>query len=132
MKVWMEYRPERVRSPLSFWVHRHLDADSWFYATEHDPPMPRGVPGRGWPIYLVEHRGQELFFASLEEIDHAVKVLGQKHLPTTLQLAEQVGLPHFQHEHWLTKLSSSWKPWKIRKVLVQRLGEFRAMAVTTT
>ena len=130
MKVWMEYRPERVKSPLSFWVHKPLDADIWNDASEHDPPMPRGALGQGWPIYLVEHRGQELYFASLDEIDHAMKVLGQKNLPTTRKLAEQAGSPKFQHEHWLTKLSKFWKPWNTREFLVRRLGEFAAKITT--
>jgi hypothetical protein len=125
MKVWTEYRLERVRSPLSFWVHRHLDGDVWIRAKTFDPPMPRAVPGRGWPIYILEHRGRQLFFASPEEIDHVVEVLGQKHLPTTRTLAEQAGWPHFQHEHWLAKLSKFWKPWKIREKLVHALTEFK-------
>jgi hypothetical protein len=125
MKVWMEHRPERVISPLSFWVHRHLGTDAWFHAEEYDPPMPKPVPSLGWPIYILEHRGQQLVFASVEEIDHAIEVLKNKALPTTRRLAQQAGYGEFQHGHWLSKLSKAWKPWKVRKELVETLIAFR-------
>jgi hypothetical protein len=123
MKVWMEYRPERVHSPLSYWMHCPVDSDNWFSANEYDPSMPKQVPGRGWPIYLVEHRGRQLYFASHDEIDHAIDVLRRELLPTTQDLAERAGWPHFQHGHWLTKLSKFRKLWKIRKVLIDKLEE---------
>ncbi len=125
MQIRREYRSEPVCSPLSFWVHRAREGETWASASAHDPPRPRAVPGRGWPIYIVAYRGRRLVFASLAEIDSAIAVLGQRHLPTTLQLAREAGFPRFQHGHWLSTLPAFWKPWKTRRLLVRRLQAFR-------
>ena len=97
----------------------------WANATTQDPPLPQAVPGRGWLIYIVAFRGRRLVFASLAEIDHAIAVLGQRHLQTTQRLAREAGFPRFQHGHWLSMLDAFWKPWKTRRLLVRRLRVFR-------
>ena len=47
-KATVVYLPEYQPTPVSFWAHRHLDADAWVNATRFEPPLPGPVAGRGW------------------------------------------------------------------------------------
>ncbi|MBI1340939.1 hypothetical protein GC169_12130 [bacterium] len=118
MKGRKEHRPDPVRSPLTVWVHRGVDAPA-YRATIFDPPLPGPAPSRGWPIWIVEHRGRELVFASPEEIRHAIDVLGRRVMPRARDLAG----PHLpRNRHWLSRLHSSWKSWKVRQRLTKTLA----------
>jgi hypothetical protein len=117
MRMRVDYRPERIISPLTPWVHKGVDASYW-KATVFDPPMPHPVHGKGWPVWVLEHRGRELIFASPEEIEHAIDILGRKILPLTRDL----GKPwRAVNSHWLSRLHTSFKPWKVREQLVKEL-----------
>lgn len=119
MRLEIEYRSDLVRSPLTPWVHRGVDGPYW-QATKFDPPMPQRVIGKGYPVWRIEHRGRTLVFASPEEIEHAIDILGRKILPVTRDL----GRPHRAvNSHWLSRLHSSFKPWKVRQELVKRLKQ---------
>lgn len=113
----IDYRPERFLSPITPWVHTGVDAPYW-KATAFDPPMPPAVPGKGYPVWVLEHRGRELVFASPEEIAHVVDILGRRILPVTREL----GKPHRAvNSHWLSRLHTSFKPWKVRQEVVREL-----------
>lgn len=115
MRVRLEYRDKPARSPLTPWVHTGLDGP-WWRATAFDPALPRML--KGYPVWVVEHRGRTIYFVSRQEIDHAIDILGRKILPMTRDL----GKPHRAvNSHWLSRLHSSWKPWKVRFELVKRL-----------
>jgi hypothetical protein len=117
MRLVLDYRPERLLSPLSPWVHTGVDAPYW-KAKVFDPPMPAPVFGKGFPVWTVEHRGRSIYFVSPEEIAHAIDILGRKILPVTRDL----GKPYRAvNSHWLSRLHSTWKPWKARVELVKRL-----------
>jgi hypothetical protein len=119
MRIQLDFRPDPVRTPLTPWVHHGLDGPYWT-ATMFDPPMPRPVVGKGYPVWLVEHRGRTLVFASPDEIEHAIDILGRKILPVTRDL----GQPYRAvNSHWLSRLHSSFKPWKVRQELVKRLKQ---------
>ncbi len=121
MRIRIAYRDSRWISPVTPWVHKGVDAQFW-KATVFDPPMPLRTPGKGWPTWIVEHRGRELVFASPQEIDHAIDILSRKILPTTREL----GQPYRAvNSHWLSRLHSSFKPWKVRQELVKRLKQAR-------
>jgi hypothetical protein len=117
MRLELSFSPERVCSPLTPWVHSGVVGPYW-QATKFDPPMPTRAIGKGYPVWRVEHRGRTLVFASPEEIAHAIDILGRKILPVTREL----GLPYRAvNSHWLSRLHSSFKPWKVRQELVKRL-----------
>lgn len=119
MQIRLEHRPAPVLSPLTPWVHKGVDGPYW-KATVFDPPMPRPVHGKGYPVWVIEHRGRELVFASPREIEHAIDILGRKVLPVTRDL----GQPYRAvNSHWLSRLHSSFKPWKVRQELVKRLKQ---------
>jgi hypothetical protein len=117
MRLRLDYAPDQIRSPLSLWVHRGVDAHL-YRATVFDPPLPRAVPGKGFPIWVLEHKGREICFVSPEEIAHAVDILGRRILPSPRDL----GRPHQAvNSHWLSRLHSQWKPWKTRQQMVKLL-----------
>lgn len=119
MQIRIDYRPSRVVTPITPWVHKGVDA-AYYKASVFDPPMPGPVPGKGYPVWIIEHRGRELYFASPEEIAHVIDILSRKILPTSREL----GQPHLAvNSHWLSRLHASFKPWKVRQALVKRLQQ---------
>jgi hypothetical protein len=117
MQIRIEYRDKPVLTPITPWVHRGVDAMYW-KATVFDPPMPRPVHGKGYPVWFVDHRGRSLVFASPEEIAHVIDVLSRKILPSSREL----GQPYLAvNSHWLSRLHASFKPWKVRQDLVKKL-----------
>jgi hypothetical protein len=122
MQVRLEHRPARPLSPLTPWVHTGVDGP-YYKATVFDPTLPNPVHGKGYPVWFLDHRGRTIYFVSRHEIAHAIDILGRKILPVTRDL----GKPHRAvNSHWLSRLHSSWKPWKVRQEAVKRLK--RAMA----
>ena len=69
---------------------------------------------------MIEHRGRSLFSSSPEEIAHVIDILGRKILPTSREL----GQPYLAvNSHWLSRLHTSFKPWKVRPEMVKRLSQ---------
>lgn len=118
MNLRKEYRRERVFTPISRFVHKRLNSGVVRERLETDPPMPPKEPGRGWPVWILAHRGRELVFASPEEMAHVADMLGQKVLPRPWQIYEGIGRAN---SHWLSKLHASWTPWRVRERLVKEL-----------
>ena len=76
MKKWrIIYQSEYTPTPLSFWVHKHLDHEVWRQATQFEPELPKAIPCKGFPILIVEAHGFELEFASLPEVEHFLSVI---------------------------------------------------------
>lgn len=122
MQIRIEYRDKPVLTPITPWVHKGVDASYW-KATIFDPPMPKPVHGKGYPVWFIDHRGRSLVFASPEEIAHVIDILSRKILPSSREL----GQPHLAvNSHWLSRLHTSFKPWKVRQELVKRLRNYPA------
>jgi hypothetical protein len=120
MQIRIEYRDQPVRTPITPWVHRGVDG-AYYNATVFDPPMPGPVHGKGYPVWSVDHRGRSLVFASPQEIEHVIDVLGRKILPSSRDL----GQPYLAvNSHWLSRLHASFKPWKVRQELVKKLRDY--------
>ncbi len=119
MKKWrIEYRPEYTPSPLSFWVHKHLDAEVWSEATEYEPGLPKGIPCKGFAVLVVNALGVELEFSSVEEAEHFLEVIAQKNMPTSMQLSRQRNVNRGPNGHWSSRLPASLKPWSKRKKII--------------
>lgn len=119
------YLDEYQATPLSFWVHRHLDADAWWNAREFDPPLPKPIAGRGWAQLVVEFDGVEVRFSSSAELDHFSKVLSCNPLPTTRRLSELRDTMLGPNGHWLSRLPSRAKPLDFRRRFVAYLQRVR-------
>lgn len=107
-----------MRTPVSPYVHRPVDG-AFHSATKFEPPFPSQVLGKGWPLWILEHRGHELFFASHEEMKHVMSVLGQKVLPDPRALGAEFGAVN---SHWLSRMDKAWLSWKVRQEIVARLA----------
>jgi hypothetical protein len=119
MRLRLDHVPASPRTPVSRFVHRGVDADH-YRATVFDPPFPAPVPGKGYQLWTLEHRGHELHFASPEEIAHVVAVLGQRVLPKPRVLgAGQSAV----NSHWLSRMDKAWLSWKVRQEIVRKLME---------
>ncbi len=132
MKKWrIIYNPKYTPTPLSYWVHQQVDDEVWMQATVFDPPIPRGIPGKGFPLLLVHVLGVELEFASIPEVEHMLVVFRQKNMPTSRQLSRQRADSHGPNSHRLSRLPASIKPWskraRIIPVLEDALKGFRAL-----
>ncbi|MCB9959370.1 MAG: hypothetical protein H6843_12275 [Rhodospirillaceae bacterium] len=121
MRCRIEYHARPTSSPLTYWVHGTGGQVPPPSATPPHMPPP-AIPGKGWPLFIVEHRGERLWFASIAELDHAVAVLGARHMPRSTDLA---GFGHGANRHWLSRLPAAWKPWKVRTLLVRELARLR-------
>ena len=123
MKKWrIEYNQEFTETPLSFWVHKHLDHEVWCEAAVYDPALPKAIPGQGYPVLVVNIQGVELKFASPEEVTHFLSVIKQKNMPTTLQLSKQRISNHGPNSHWLSRLPAKLKPWSKRARMIPVLA----------
>lgn len=119
MKKWrIEYRDKYTPTPMSFWVHRHLDQEVWIYSEEFEPSLPKPIPCKGYPMLIVNALGIELVFASIEEAEHFLNVISQKNMPTSQQLARQRIDNYGPNTHWLSRLPSGLKPRRKREKII--------------
>lgn len=119
MRLRKEYSPERVITPVTMAVHRPVGGGIWMNASAFDPPMPKREGTRGWPVWILEHQGRELRFASMHEMNHAAHILGTRILARPWQVS---GAEHGYHnQHWLSRLDKAWTPWPVRQAVVDCL-----------
>ena len=119
MKKWrIEYRPNYTETPLSFWVHKHVDHEIWSYAKAFEPPLTKAIPCKGYPLLIVNAFGIELEFASVAEVEHFLAVISEKNMPTTQQLSRQRTDNYGPNRHWLSRLPSCLKPWSKRERII--------------
>ena len=124
MKKWrIEYRPKYTPTPMSYWVHKQPDSEAWYRASKFDPPLPKAIPCKGYPVLVVNAFGIELEFASVEEAEHFLNVISRKNLPTSLQLSRDRVSNHGPNSHWLSRLPARLKPWSKRERLVPLIKE---------
>jgi len=116
--------PKRLTGPITFWVHRPVDNEVWAKATRFDPPLPEAGPD-GYPHYVVEHLGHEVWFASLDEVLHAEEVLSREPLPSGSELAREAGCPERDYMHWIETFPARLKADDERHALVKMLRELR-------
>jgi len=109
-KVWPDEIPK---------AHRY-----WGNAVEYDPPLPRAVPGKGFPVWAVNTGEFTVYFGSSRQVDHFADVWSRKILPTTRQLGEQFGTGQVS-QIWLGRFP---KPkWEKRLELTDYVAKHRAL-----
>lgn len=113
--------PERKTGPLTYWVHRPQDNDVWAESTRFEPDLPPPDAEGMFPLYVVEHQGHEIIFASTQELRHAIDVLGRDRLPSAQELAEAGGETDRAYMHWIATFPSRLKADDERRVFVALL-----------
>jgi hypothetical protein len=68
---------------------------------------------QGSQVYYVEVDGSTFQFASLDEVQVCIDVIGKKFLPNTLRLAQNRGGDPDQN--WLRMMPDETKPWRYRE-----------------
>lgn len=124
MRLRLEYRPEPFHSPVSHWAHK-APPKTYFHRTPRNqltPPMPPLELGKGYPVWVLENRGHEIFFASPEEIAVVIDALSKRVMPRSIDLGRSGSL----NSHWLSRLHKSWKPWRTRQRAVALLAPHAA------
>src|SRR5260221_7419125 len=100
---------------MTYWVHIEADGKGWYAAQEFNPPKPKPVPAKGYPLYHVEFDGFTFQFSSLDELRVCIDTLAKKVLPTSLRLSAGRGTGYGPSNHWLNRLPKKVKPWRYRE-----------------
>jgi hypothetical protein len=90
---------------------------------EIEPPLPRPIVGKGYPIYFVTAGRFTFRFSSLHELDKCVETLSQKVLPPTI--LEHQGIQYYANSHWLSRLPGKVKSWRYRQKAIKVLLKAR-------
>lgn len=119
MQLRLDHVPASPRTPVSRFVHRGVDNDH-HRAAQFDPPFPPPETGKGYPLWVLAHRGHELFFASPEEMAHVADVLGAR----VMKRPRELGLEQSAvNSHWLSRMDKAWLSWKTRQEIVRKLRD---------
>ncbi len=107
------YTPQWELGSMRYWVHRRIRESPNGPLTAYDKPLPRPVPGKGYPHYHVQVDGFTFECGSLEELNTCVGLLGRKQLPSTYALTQDtISGPG---SHWLSKQPGGVKSWRYRE-----------------
>lgn len=106
---------------MTYWVHVPADGRAWTDAQVFDPPAPRPVPGRGFPVFIVEFDRALLRFSSLAELRVCLHTLSQRVLPSNLRLTRKRGTGYGPSNHWLNRLPLRAMTWPYRQKVVKYL-----------
>lgn len=107
---------------MAYWIHVQKSGESWYRATEFDPPAPEPEGRLGYRVLCVESCGMTFWFTSKEQLAACIKTLSTKPLPSTWRLARLRGGAG-PNGHWLSRLPASVKSSKGRQRVVADLGD---------
>ena len=110
---------EAPGTPVSRFVHRPLDL-----AFSHRRAVSAAIsPKKGtesFPVWTLEHRAHQLYFASLEETAHVAGVLGQRLMTRPRELGPGQSAAH---SRWLSGADKASLSWKSRHKIVSKLTD---------
>lgn len=124
IRHWIEYVHDWRRETMAYWVHVERARPGQNDCPEFDPPAPRSVPHRGYPVLCVESQGMVFRFSSADQLAECVRVLSMKPLPTSSRLAAlRAGAAGpGPNGHWLSRLPGRIKAPGKRRRVVDDLG----------
>jgi len=122
-KRWITYQETPPVCPMTYWVHREVDAKLPCDATEFDPPRQGRVATRGYPVFHVTCDRLELEFASFAEMETCIETLSRKVLPRPIDLSRERGTGKGPNSHWLARLPAGATSWKSRQKALAWLRE---------
>ncbi len=106
--------------PMTYWVHVPTDSRPWLDAQVFDPAAPQPIPGKGFPVFIIEYDRAVLQFSSLAELRVCLHTLSQRVLPSNLTLTRKRG-GYGPSNHWLNRLPLRAMTWPYRQKVVKYL-----------
>jgi hypothetical protein len=115
------YTPTWEHGPMTYWVHFSADGRPWHQAQVFDPPAPQPVPGKGFPVFVIEFDSAVLWFTSLAELRVCIDTLARRVLPSNRILTQKRGGSYGPSNHWLNRLPLRAMTWPYRQKVVKYL-----------
>jgi hypothetical protein len=128
----IRYDNKFTLSPMTPWVHQRLNNAEEGGPALYEPPRPLPIPGKGYATFVITVDRFPFTFASLHELDEAIRVLEQPVLPEVTggpkkQLPVYRKLdPHgAKNKHWVSRLPQGMQNWAKRRKIVFELRQGR-------
>ncbi len=127
------YSKRFTLGPMTPWVHRRVGGEEGA-AGVYDPPLPLPIPGKGYATFRIAIDRFPFTFASLHELDEAIRVLDEPALPAvTSGVARSKRLPVYRKldpygataRHWIERLPKQMQGWARRRKIVWELKHGR-------
>ena len=122
LKYRFEYIADWRQAPMAYWVHIEQGDKHWLVADIFDPPPPRPISGKGYPVLCVEVRDVVLYFSSPAQLRVFVETLSMKPLPSPRRLSALRGTGHGPNSHWLSRLPAWLKTAGFRAKTLPRIA----------
>lgn len=127
----INYTKQFIFSPMTPWVHRRVGSVEDGGPAVYDPPQPQPVPGKGFATFVITVDRFPFTFASLHELDEAIRVLELELLPVVEPPKKQLPVyrkldPHgAKTKHWTSRLPKSMQGWAKRRKIAFELKQAR-------
>lgn len=115
----IEYASDWKASPMAYWVHIETDSKPWYLSQEFEPPAPKRLRGLGFAKLTIEFGGYSFIFTSEEQLNEFIEIMGNKLLPSSMELSNKRNGSQGANSHWISRLPGKIKPWKYREKLVE-------------
>lgn len=127
----IRYDQHFTLSPMTPWVHKRLDNGESGPAV-YDPPRPLPIPGKGYATLIITIERFPFTFASLHELDEAIRVLEQETLPQ-VETKPKKQLPVYRkldphgakNKHWVQRIPKGMQSWAKRRKIAFELKQGR-------
>jgi hypothetical protein len=128
----IRYDKQFMLSPMTPWVHRSIGGGEEGGPVQYDPPRSLPLPGKGYATFVITIDRFPFTFASLHELDEAIRVLEQPTLPQ-VDVARKKQLPVYRkldphgakQKHWLSRIPDGMQGWAKRRKIVFELRQAR-------
>ncbi|HEX6291126.1 MAG TPA: hypothetical protein VFZ66_18220 [Herpetosiphonaceae bacterium] len=128
----IRYDKQFTLSPMTPWVHRSSGGGEEGALVSYDPPRPLPIPGKGYATFVITIERFPFTFASLHELDEAIRVLEQPELPQ-IDTRRKKQLPVYRKldphgaktKHWVSRIPKEMQGWAKRRKIVFELRQGR-------
>lgn len=127
----IDYTKQFTLSPMTPWVHRQSGGGEEGTPVVYDPPRPLPIPGKGYATFVITIERFPFTFASLHELDEAIRVLELEVLPVVEGPKKNLPVyrkldPHgAKSKHWTSRLPKSMQGWAKRRKIAFELKQNR-------
>jgi hypothetical protein len=128
----INYTKHFTLSPMTPWVHRQVGGGEEGAPIAYDPPRPLPISGKGYATFVITVERFPFTFASLAELDEAIRVLELELLPV-VDAGPKKNLPVYRKldphgaksKHWTSRLPRGMQGWAKRRKVAFELKQAR-------